>query len=62
MISTATMVQLAARKQCYKLKIFQRLYYILLASVVVIMAFFVVSSYSFSDRLAEGRHMDWGDR
>ncbi|KIM70203.1 hypothetical protein SCLCIDRAFT_12757 [Scleroderma citrinum Foug A] len=50
---TATMTQLAARKQRYKLKMFQRLYYILLASVVVIAVFFVVSSYSFSDRLAE---------
>ncbi|KAI6120595.1 hypothetical protein EDD16DRAFT_1518685 [Pisolithus croceorrhizus] len=49
-----TMNQLAARKQRYKLKMFQRLYYILLAAVVVIAIFFVVSSYSFSDRLAEG--------
>ncbi|KAI5982726.1 lung seven transmembrane receptor-domain-containing protein [Pisolithus albus] len=50
---TGTMNQLAARKQRYKLKMFQRLYYILLAAVVVIAIFFVVSSYSFSDRLAE---------
>ena len=57
MITTATMTQLAARKQRYKLKMFQRLYYILLATVVVIVAFFVVSSYSFSDRLAEGRYI-----
>ena len=55
MIVAATMTQLAARKQRYKLKMFQRLYYILLASVVVIAVFFVVSSYSFSDRLAEGK-------
>jgi hypothetical protein len=33
---------------------FKRLYYILLATVVVIAIFFVVSSVSFSDRLAEG--------
>ncbi|KAL4070596.1 protein PTM1 [Scleroderma citrinum] len=50
---TGTMTQLAARKQRYKLKMFQRLYYILLATVVVIAIFFVVSSYSFSARLAE---------
>ncbi|KAG6334954.1 hypothetical protein ID866_4133 [Astraeus odoratus] len=50
---TATMTQLAARKQRYKLKMFQRLYYILLAAVIIIAIFFVVSSYSFSDRLAE---------
>ncbi|KAI6012488.1 lung seven transmembrane receptor-domain-containing protein [Pisolithus orientalis] len=50
---TGTMNQLAARKQRYKLKMFQRLYYILLGAVVVIAIFFVVSSYSFSDRLAE---------
>ncbi|KAI6047950.1 lung seven transmembrane receptor-domain-containing protein [Pisolithus marmoratus] len=50
---TGTMNQLAARKQRYKLKMFQRLYYILLAAVIVIAIFFVVSSYSFSDRLAE---------
>ncbi|KAH0591001.1 hypothetical protein H2248_001112 [Termitomyces sp. 'cryptogamus'] len=49
----ATIAQLRARKQRYKLKMFQRLYYILLGAVVVIAVFFVVSSLSFSGRLAE---------
>lgn len=50
----ATMAQLRARKQRYKLKMFERLYYILLFSVLIIGVFFVVSSMSFSGRLAEG--------
>jgi heme/copper-type cytochrome/quinol oxidase subunit 4 len=50
----ATINQLRARKQRYKLKMFSTLYYILLAAVVVIASFFVVSSLSFSGRLAEG--------
>ncbi|KAG6866041.1 hypothetical protein C0991_009138 [Blastosporella zonata] len=49
----ATIAQLRARKQKYKLKMFERLYYILLVTVVVIAIFFVVSSLSFSGRLAE---------
>ncbi|GLB35917.1 putative lung seven transmembrane receptor [Lyophyllum shimeji] len=49
----ATIAQLRARKQRYKLRMFERLYYILLAAVVVIAIFFVVSSMSFSGRLAE---------
>ena len=48
------MTQLTIRKQRYKLTMFKRLYYILLATVVVIATFFVVSSMAFSDRLAEG--------
>jgi len=48
----ATIAQLRARKQRYKLKMFERLHYILLFSVLVIAAFFVVSSMSFSGRLA----------
>jgi len=48
-----TMLQLTIRKQRYKLNMFKRLYYILLATVVVIAIFFVVSSLEFSDRLAE---------
>ncbi|KAG6832564.1 hypothetical protein H0H92_000193 [Tricholoma furcatifolium] len=50
---TATIAQLRARKQKYKLRMFERLHYILLATVVVIAIFFVVSSLSFSGRLAE---------
>ncbi|KAF9245774.1 protein PTM1 [Melanogaster broomeanus] len=48
-----TMLQLTIRKQRYKLSMFKRLYYILLAAVIVIAIFFVVSSFEFSDRLAE---------
>ncbi|KAF8846021.1 hypothetical protein BDN67DRAFT_1018676 [Paxillus ammoniavirescens] len=48
-----TMMQLTIRKQRYKLNMFKRLYYILLATVVVITIFFVVSSFAFSDRFAE---------
>ncbi|KAF8167666.1 lung seven transmembrane receptor-domain-containing protein [Crassisporium funariophilum] len=49
----ATIAHLRARKQRYKLKMFQQLYYILLFAVMVIAIFFVVSSMSFSGRLAE---------
>ncbi|KAF9460099.1 lung seven transmembrane receptor-domain-containing protein [Collybia nuda] len=49
----ATIAQLRARKQRYKLKMFERLYYILLVSIFIIAIFFVVSSMSFSGRLAE---------
>ncbi|KAG2076869.1 hypothetical protein BDR04DRAFT_1089135 [Suillus decipiens] len=48
-----TMRQLSVRKQKYKLRMFKRLYYILLGTVVIIAVFFVISSVSFSDRLAE---------
>ncbi|KAK0466467.1 lung seven transmembrane receptor-domain-containing protein [Desarmillaria tabescens] len=49
----ATIAQLKARKQRYKLLMFERLYRILLLTVVVIAIFFIVSSFSFSGRLAE---------
>ncbi|ESK95509.1 integral membrane protein [Moniliophthora roreri MCA 2997] len=49
----ATIAQLRARKQRYKLRMFERLNYILMFSVLVILIFFVVSSFSFSGRLAE---------
>ncbi|OJA19821.1 putative mannosyltransferase [Rhizopogon vesiculosus] len=48
-----TMMQLTVRKQRYKLGMFKRLHYILLSTVVVILIFFLISSLSFSDRLAE---------
>ncbi|TFK56672.1 protein PTM1 [Heliocybe sulcata] len=48
-----TIAQLKARKQRYKLSMFTKLYYILMATVLVIMIFFVVSSFTFSERLAE---------
>ncbi|KAJ6504420.1 lung seven transmembrane receptor-domain-containing protein [Mycena vulgaris] len=49
----ATIAQLRARKQRYKLSMFENLYRILLFTVVVIAIFFVVSTLSFSGRLAE---------
>ncbi|KAI0778347.1 lung seven transmembrane receptor-domain-containing protein [Trametes elegans] len=49
----ATIAQLAARKQRYKLSMFTWLHRILLMTVVVIGIFFVVSSLTFSGRLAE---------
>ncbi|KAJ7161382.1 lung seven transmembrane receptor-domain-containing protein [Mycena crocata] len=49
----ATIAQLRARKQRYKLSMFENLYRILLFTVVVIGVFFVVSTLSFSGRLAE---------
>ncbi|KAG8728425.1 hypothetical protein FRC11_011094, partial [Ceratobasidium sp. 423] len=48
-----TMAELADRKQTYKLSMFRALYRILLLAVIVIGAFFVVSSMSFSNRLDE---------
>ena len=50
----ATITHLRARKQQYKLRMFQRLHLILLFAVLVVTAFFVVSSMSFSGRHAEG--------
>ncbi|KAF8203093.1 protein PTM1, partial [Pholiota molesta] len=49
----ATIAHLRARKQRFKLKMFERLYYILLFAVLIIAIFFVVSTMSFSGRLAE---------
>ena len=51
----ATIAQLRARKQRYKLAMFTKLYRILLLTVVIIFIFFVISTLSFSDRLAEGK-------
>ncbi|KAJ4485867.1 lung seven transmembrane receptor-domain-containing protein [Lentinula aciculospora] len=50
----ATIAQLRIRKQRYKLSMFEKLYRILIFTVIVIAIFFVVSSFSFSGRLAEG--------
>ncbi|KAJ7103331.1 lung seven transmembrane receptor-domain-containing protein [Mycena belliarum] len=49
----ATIAHLRARKQRYKLSMFENLYRILLFTVLVIAIFFVVSTMSFSGRLAE---------
>ncbi|EPT01530.1 hypothetical protein FOMPIDRAFT_1059714 [Fomitopsis schrenkii] len=54
----ATIAQLATRKQNYKLSMFKWLHRILLLTVLVIAIFFVVSSLTFSGRLAE----DYGAR
>lgn len=52
--NVATIQQLAARKQRYKLRMFTWLYRILLWTVLMVAIFFVVSSMTFSGRLAEG--------
>lgn len=49
----ATIQDLESRKQSYKKQMFTRLYRILVGSVIVIAAFFVISSISFSNRLDE---------
>jgi hypothetical protein len=49
-----TMAHLKQRKQRYKLGMFTKLYRILLCAVLIIAAFFVVSTTSFSSRFAEG--------
>jgi hypothetical protein len=55
--TSATIAHLRARKQRFKLKMFERLYYILLFAVLIIAIFFVVSTMSFSGRLAEGEYL-----
>ncbi|KAI0034184.1 lung seven transmembrane receptor-domain-containing protein, partial [Vararia minispora EC-137] len=49
----ATIVHLRSRKQHFKLRMFQRLQWILIFVVIVITIFFFVSSLTFSGRLAE---------
>lgn len=51
---SATVKELEQRKQRYKLRMFKRLQRILVGALAVIVAFFVLSSMSFSDRLSEG--------
>jgi hypothetical protein len=51
---TGTIAELRQRKQRYKLRMFRKLQLILIGAVIIIGAFFVVSSMSFSDRLSEG--------
>ncbi|KAI0275030.1 lung seven transmembrane receptor-domain-containing protein [Gloeopeniophorella convolvens] len=48
-----TIAQLRARKQHYKLRMFRRLQYILFFVVLIIAIFFVVSTLTFTGRLAE---------
>jgi uncharacterized membrane protein len=52
---SGTIAELKQRKQRYKLKMFRRLQFILIGAVIIIGAFFVLSSMSFSDRLNEGK-------
>lgn len=49
-----TILHLQQRKQRSKLQMFQRLWRILVLSVIAVAAFFVVSSMSLSNRLDEG--------
>jgi hypothetical protein len=46
-------MELQVRKQTYKLTMFTRLYRILWGTVFCIAVFFVVSSFAFTERLAE---------
>lgn len=55
---SGTIAELRQRKQRYKLKMFRRLQLILIGAVVIIAAFFVLSSMSFSDRMSEGKHFE----
>lgn len=48
-----TILHLAQRKQRFKLQMFQRLWRILVVSVIAVLAFFVVSTMSLSNRLDE---------
>lgn len=48
-------MHLQARKQRHKLQMFQRLWRILVISVIAVAAFFVVSSMSLSNRMNEGK-------
>lgn len=64
MYSLNTTIQdLETRKQSYKKGMFTRLYRILIGAVIVIFAFFVISSMSFSSRLDENYAPDtWQSR
>ncbi|KDQ19742.1 hypothetical protein BOTBODRAFT_101250 [Botryobasidium botryosum FD-172 SS1] len=48
-----TILELSNRKQQYKMRMFQRLYRILIATVIVILALFFLSSYAFYHRFSE---------
>lgn len=65
-LGLGTIAELAARKQKYKLGMFKKLYRILMAAVIALFVFFVVSSMSFSSRYEEGEwHQglrDWQSR
>ncbi|UOH80485.1 hypothetical protein LQV05_003139 [Cryptococcus neoformans] len=53
-----TIMHLQARKQRHKLQMFQRLWRILVISVIAVAAFFVVSSMSLSNRMNEAGGID----
>jgi amino acid transporter len=48
-------MHLQAKKQKYKLQMFQKLWRILILAVIALAGFFVVSSMSLSNRLDEGK-------
>ena len=56
LLPIATIMQLALRKQRYKLRMFTWLYRLLLFTVLMVAIFFIVSSMTFSGRLAIGKH------
>lgn len=59
----ATIRDLEARKQSFKKSMFTRVYRILMGAVVVIVAFFVITSISFSNRFEEDFAADtWQNR
>lgn len=47
----ATIAELAARRQTFKKAMFTKLYRVLVVAVIIIGAFFILSSLSFSNRL-----------
>ena len=57
---SGTIAELKQRKQRFKLKMFRRLQIILIGAVIIIAAFFVLSSMSFSDRTNEGEPIETG--
>ena len=59
----ATILDLETRKQSFKKQLFTRLYRILVGALIVIAAFFVITSMSFSNRLDEDYVPDtWQNR
>lgn len=54
MLTSGTIMHLQERKQTFKLRMFKRLYRILISAVIAVGAFFVLSSISLSNRLEEG--------
>ena len=49
----STIADLETRKQSFKKQMFTKLYRVLIGAVIIITAFFVISSISFSNRLED---------